>query len=57
MRIIAFIEDCKVIRKILDWLGIDEFRRVRHPPKRLAAADLFYDFSQDDYINADYTDF
>ncbi|MBM3707623.1 MAG: hypothetical protein FJW69_04665 [Actinobacteria bacterium] len=24
MRIIAFIEDYKVIRKILDWLGIDE---------------------------------
>jgi len=57
MRIIAFIEDYKVIRKILDWLGIDEFRRDRPPPKRLQAADLFDDFSQDDYINADYTDF
>ena len=33
MRIIAFIEDCKVIRKILDWLGIDEFRRDRPSPK------------------------
>ena len=29
MRIIAFIEDYKVIRKILDWLGIDEFRKDR----------------------------
>ena len=28
MRIIAFIEDCKVIRKILDWLSIDEFRFI-----------------------------
>ena len=57
MRIIAFIEDCKVIRKILDWLGIDEFRRDRPPPKRLSAADLFDDFSQDDYINCNYSDF
>jgi hypothetical protein len=57
MRIIAFIEDDKVIRKILDWLGIDEFRRDRPPPKRFQAADLFDDFSQDDYINADYSDF
>ena len=36
-----FIEDYKVIRKILDWLGIDEFKRDRPLPKRLAAADLF----------------
>jgi hypothetical protein len=57
MRIIAFIEDYNVIKKILDWLGIDEFRRDRPPPKRLSAAGLFEDFSQDDYINADYSDF
>ncbi|MBM3292400.1 hypothetical protein FJY84_06945 [Candidatus Bathyarchaeota archaeon] len=57
MRIIAFIEDYKVIRKILDWLGIDEFKRDRPPPKRLSVIDLFEDFSQDDYINADYSDF
>jgi len=57
MRIIAFIEDYKVIKKILDWLGIDEFKRDRPPPKALPAADLFDDCVQDDYINADYTDF
>ena len=57
MRIIAFIEDYKVIKKILDWLGIDEARRDRPPPKRLAATDLFDDFSQDDYINCNYSDF
>lgn len=57
MRIIAFIEDCKVIKKILDWLGIYEFRRDRPPPKALSAADLFDEFAQDDYINAAYTDF
>jgi len=57
MRIIAFIEDCKVIKKILDWLGIYEFKRDRPPPKRLAVADSFDDYAQDDYINSDYTDF
>ena len=57
MRIIAFIEDYKVIKKILDWLGIDEAKRDRPLPKRLSATDLFEDFSQDDYINADYLDF
>jgi len=56
MRIIAFIEDYKVIKKILDWLGIDEFRRDRPPPKRLAA-DLFDDFAQNDYTDCNYTDF
>ena len=57
MRIIAFIEDCKVIRKILDWLGIDEARSDRPPPKRLAVADSFDDYAQDDYLNFNYTDF
>ncbi len=57
MRIIAFIEDYKVVKKILDWLSIDEFKRDKPPPKRLQAKDLFDDFSQDDYINANYTDF
>jgi len=57
MRIIAFIEDDKVIRKILDWLGINEFKRDRPPPKRLAVADSFDDYAQDDYTNSDYTDF
>ena len=57
MRIIALLEDYKVIKKILNWLGIDEFRRDRPPPKRLAVADSFDDYAQSDYINADYTDF
>ena len=57
MRIIAFIEEYKVIKKILDWLGIDEFKRDRPPPKRLQASDLFDDFSQNDYANTDYADF
>ena len=40
MKVIAFIEDYKVVRKILDYLGIDEFKkRDRPPPKTLAVAD------------------
>ena len=57
MRIIAFIEDYKVIKKILDWLGIEEFRRDGPPPKRLTSADLFDDYVQNDYVGFDYTDF
>jgi hypothetical protein len=57
MRIITFIEDYKIIRKILDWLGIDEFKRDKPPPKALAVADSFDNYAQDDYINSDYTDF
>ena len=57
MRIIAFIEDYKVIKKILDWLGIDEFKRDNPPPKTLAVADSFDDYAKNDYIDCDYTDF
>jgi hypothetical protein len=57
MRIIAFIEDYKVIKKILDWLGIDDARRDRPPPKRLQTADLFNDYAQNDYTDSDFTDF
>ena len=55
--IIAFIEDCKVIKKILDCLGIDESKRNKPPPKRLQDAKLFDDYLQNDYIDTDYTDF
>lgn len=57
MRIIAFIEDYKIIRKILDYLGIYEFKRDRPPPKRLAVADLFDDYAKNDYIDCDFVDF
>ena len=33
MRIIAFIEDYKTVKKILDYLGIDEFKMNRPPAK------------------------
>lgn len=57
MRIIAFIEDYKVIRKILDYLGIYEFKKDRPPPNRLSAADLFDDYKCNDYIDCDYMDY
>ena len=57
MRIIAFIEDYKVIKKILDYLGIYELKRDRPPPRALAAADTFDDCACDDYINCDYERF
>jgi len=57
MRIIAFIDDYKIIRKILDYLGIYEFKRGRPPPKRLAVADSFDDYGQNDYIDCNYSDF
>ena len=51
MRIIAFIEDYRAIRKILDYLGIYEFKRDRTPPKVLAVSDTFGDYRCDDYID------
>jgi hypothetical protein len=57
MRIIAFIEDYKVVKKILDYLGIYEFKRDRPPPKTLAVADSFDDYGRNDYIDCDYVDF
>ena len=57
MRIIAFIEDYKIIRKILYYLGIYEFKRDIPPPKMLAEADTFDDYKCDDYIDTDYMDF
>ena len=42
---------------ILDYLGIYEFKRDRPPPKRVAVADLFDDYAQNDYIDCDFTEF
>ena len=57
MRIIAFIEDYKIVKKILDYLGIHELKRDRLPPRALAAANSFDDYACDDYIDCDYVDF
>ena len=57
MRIIAFIEDYKVVKKILDCLGIYEFKRDRPPPRELAVADSLGDYKCDGYIITYYMDF
>ena len=51
MKIIAFIEDYKVIKKILDYLKIYEFKRKRPPPVKPGKLDEFDDYSRDDYID------
>ena len=54
MRIIAFIEDYKIIKKILDYLGIYEFERKRPPPKIGTCSDEPRDYIRDDYIDCDH---
>lgn len=54
VRIIAFIEDYKVVKKILDYLGIYEFKRKRPPPKTNTFPDKFYNYIRDDYIDCNH---
>ncbi len=54
MRIIAFIEDYKVVKKILDYLGIYEAQRKRPPPMIEDAPDEFDEYIRDDYIDYDH---
>lgn len=54
MGVIAFIEDYKILKKILDYLGIDEFKRKRPPPGIDTTPNEFDDYAQDDYIDCDH---
>ena len=54
MRIIAFIEDYKIVKKILDYLGIYEFGKKRAPPKINTYYDDFDEYIIDDYIDCDH---
>ncbi len=54
MKIIAFIEDYKIVKKILDYLRIYEFERKRPPPKIESSPDEFDDYIRDDYIDCDH---
>ena len=54
MRIIAFIEDYKIVKKILDYVGIYEFGKKRAPPKIETCPDEFDDYIRDDYIDCDH---
>ena len=54
MRIIAFIEDYKIVKKILDYLKIYEFGKKRPPPKIDVCPDEPHDYIRDDYIDCDH---
>ncbi len=53
-RKIAFKEDYKIVKKILDWLGIYEFGKKRAPPRIDAAPDDFDEYIIDDFIDCDH---
>lgn len=54
MRIIAFIEDYKVVKKILDYPGIYEFERKRPSSKIGDDPDEPREYIIDDYIDCDH---
>ena len=54
MKIIAFIEDYKIVKKILDYLGIYEFGNKRAPPKVAEDPVGFDEYIIDDYIDSDH---
>jgi hypothetical protein len=54
MRIIAFIEDYRVIKKILDYLKIYEFGKKRAPPRVDTSPGEFDEYIIDDYIDCDH---
>jgi hypothetical protein len=54
MKIIAFIEDYKVVKKILDYLNIYEFEKKRPPPKVAEDPGEFDEYIIDDYIDSDH---
>ena len=43
-----------MVKKILDYPGIYEFKRKRPPPKIHTCRDEFDGYSRDDYIDVDY---
>ncbi len=56
MRIIALLEDYKVIKKILDHLKIYEFQRKRPLPVKPGELNEFDCYMRDDYIDYNYID-
>jgi uncharacterized protein (DUF608 family) len=55
--LLPLLKNYKVVRTVLDYLTIYEFKRDRPPPRELAVVDSFDDYKCDDYIDIDYTDF
>ena len=53
IRIIAFIEDYRIVKKILDYMGIYEFGKKRSPPRINTYPDEPRDYIRGDYIDCD----
>jgi len=47
-------EDYKIVKKILDYLGIYEFGKKRASPKINTSPDEFDEYFWDDYIDCDH---
>ena len=47
-------KDYKVVKKILDYLGIYEFGNKRAPPRAAGGTDEFDEYTIDDYIDSDH---
>ena len=54
MRIIAFIEDYRIVKKILDYLGVYEFGKKRSPPRTNTYPDEPRDYIRGEYIDCDH---
>jgi len=54
MRIIAFIEDYRIVKKIFNYLGIYEFGKKRSPPRINTYPDEPRDYIRDEYIDCDH---
>jgi hypothetical protein len=54
MKIITFIEDYKVVKKIFDYLGIYKFERKRPPPKVVEYPEEFDEYIIDDHVDCDH---
>ena len=49
MRIIAFIEDYRIVKKILDYLGVYEFGKKRSSPRTNTYPDEPRDYIRGEY--------
>ena len=54
MRITAFIEGYKTVKKILDYLGIYKFERKKPPLKINILPDEFDNYIREDHMDCDH---
>jgi hypothetical protein len=51
---LPILKDYKVVKKILDWLGIYGFKRKRPPPEVSEDPEEFDEYIIDDYVDCDH---